>query len=408
MDVEIRPITGDEVETFMRVTAAAFHANPTAEQVDEGRVELPELDRALGAFVGARIVGTAGDLAVELTLPGGRIVPMAGISWVGVLPTHRRQGVLRALMRHQLDSVRDRGEALAGLTASEGGIYGRFGYGPATWHVAWELRRSQARFRAQAGDQRVELVSEDDAGRLLPPLQDRARRDRWGDIKVANGWWEQMLASRDRGREGTGAKLFAVHRGTDGEVDGGAVYRVPWVPDEAGMVRVDHLVATTPTAYAALWALLADLDLTEMVVARHRPLDEPLRFLLDDPRQPEVRRVGDNLWVRLVDLPAALVARRYGAEGAMVLEVADDMCPWNKGRWHVEVGPEGADCRRAAPGEEADLALSTAALASTYLGGMALPVLAYAGQVAELRPGAVARVAAFLRTDVTPHSSTSF
>jgi predicted acetyltransferase len=411
VDVEIRPIGADEVESFIRVGNAAFYGNPTEEQVEEQRPELPELGRMLGAFAGGQLVGTAGDFGLELTVPGRALVPMAGLSWVGVLPTQRRRGILTALMRRHLDGARERGEPLGGLEASEGGIYGRFGYGWATFEARVELDRDRGRLAPGyvGGSEKVELVGEEEARELLPEVHDRARRERVGDVSVAPGYWANTLRSSDRGHDGWGGKLFAICTGSQGEAKGGVVYRVPrdgtWGRHE---VQVDHLVATSPGAYRSLWGFLAGLDLTAKVVARHRPLDEPLRWMLTDPCQLRVTSVSDHLWARLVDLPAALAARSYAVEGSVVMEATDPACPWNEGRWLLEGGPYGATCRRAQPGQEAELAMDASAFGSLYLGGVSVAALAAAGRVGELAPGAVARLGAMLAVDPPPWCSTGF
>ncbi|MGH9063190.1 MAG: GNAT family N-acetyltransferase [Acidimicrobiales bacterium] len=413
MDVELRPIGPDEVETFARVNNAAFGCAPSQEQVDRQRPELAELERTLAAFAGGQMVATAAAHSMELTLPGARAVPMAGVTWVGVQPVHRRQGLLRAMMRHQLDDVHERGEPLAGLAASEGGIYGRFGYGPATWGVAWELNRSRARLAAgPPPGGHLDLVDAGTAREALPPVHEAIRTRRTGDVPRMAFQWDDMVQADPGsvGRHGDGAKLFVVHRGPGGDADGYAVYRMPrdemW--SSRHTVRVDHMEAATREAYVSLWAYLCDLDLSELVVAGDRPAAEPLRHLLDDARQLRVTASYDHLWVRLVDLPAALAARAYAAPGALVVEVADPFCPWNEGRWRLEAGAEGADCRRARPGEAAELALDVATLAGAYMGGASLATLAWAGRVEELVPGALARAGAMLAVDPPPFCSSWF
>ncbi|HZD65205.1 MAG TPA: GNAT family N-acetyltransferase [Acidimicrobiales bacterium] len=411
MDADIRPIGAGEVRTFVRVGAASFHGNPTAEQVGRDVADLPGLDRTLGAFVGGSMVATAGSYALELTLPGGSVVPLSALSWVGVVATHRRRGLLSALMRAHLDDARARGEAVAGLFASEGGIYGRFGYGPATVSRTYRLDRDRSALALvpdAAGS--VELVAEEVAGKELPRVHDRARRGRAGDVSAAPGWWGRTMRSDERDPHGGGGTLVALHRGIDGSIDGGVVYRVPEDGTGPGCrtVQVDHLVAENQSAYAGLWALLLDLDLTTTVVATRRPVDEPLRWMLSDPRQLQATAARDGLWVRLVDLTGALAARRYAAEGVVVLEVMDRFCPWNRGRWRLEGGPEGGECRRARAGDKVDLALDVATLGALYLGGHGVAPLVHAGRLAEESPGAARRLGAMLAADPAPWCSTEF
>ncbi|MGH9061348.1 MAG: GNAT family N-acetyltransferase, partial [Acidimicrobiales bacterium] len=339
MDAEIRPIASDEVDTFLRVNSTAFGAMPVEEDVERLRREVQDTERTLAAFAGGHMVATAAAYSMEITVPGLARLPMAGVSWVGVRPTHRRRGLLSAVMRRQLEDVHARGEALAGLAASEGGIYGRFGYGPATTGIVWELPRQRSGLRGQPEDSgRVDLVGADEARRSMPAIHDAVRQDRPGDVsRPYEEWWDAAVEDHDRGREGRGARMFVVHHAAGGGPDGYADYRVvrseEW--SSQATVKVGHLEAATPDAYLALWSYLADLDLTAKVEAGNRPPDEPLRWVLADPRALRVTQVHDWLWLRLVDVRAALASRRYSVAGSVVVEVADPACPWNEGRWYL-------------------------------------------------------------------------
>lgn len=409
--MEVHPIGNEEVDAFIRANNVAFGNRPDPSQVARQRRELTELDRTLGAYVAGQLAGTAAALSSQLTVPGPVVVPMAGVTWVGVAPTHRRRGLLRALMGRQLADIHARGEALAGLGASEGGIYGRWGYGGATRGTTWMLERARGALEEGADDGgAVELTDADLACEALAQVHDEVRRRRPGDVAPCPTWWEEAVEDEHQDRHGSGAKLFVLRRDASGLIDGAAVYRVVrerrWSDDAT--VQVDHLEAASPVAYRALWAYLVDLDLTRQVAAAGRPLDEPLRHLLADPRQLRVTKLYDWLWLRLVDVPAALEARRYAAEGRLVLEVTDRACPWNAGRWLLDGGPGGAECRRARPGEDPGLVLGASGLGSAYLGGVGLASLAYAGRVAELVPGALGRACAMLAVDPAPFCSSWF
>lgn len=430
MPTEIRPITSDEVVAYLRVlpsgnglpswepAPAAWHAGPgpwppagappTDEELAADRdLVLADGFRAQAAFVDGRLVGGSAVLSLELTVPGLRQVAMGGVTSTGVLPTHRRRGLLRALMAAMLADCRDRGEALVGLSASEGGIYGRFGFSPATWQVRWELDRRDAGLlpTAPTGGE-LELVEADVDRAAWPALHERVRRRRVGEVSANSETWRGLSGASS----GTDGPLrFLVHRGPDGEVDGIAHFLLPWSADPAlaGTVQVEAFEAATPAAYAALWRLLLDLDLTRRVVAAHRPVDEPLRWMLRDPRALRVTRSADNLWLRVLDVGAALEARSYGVAGTVVLAVSDALCPWNDGVWRLEAGPDGASCHPA-PGAEPHLALGVDALASLYLGGVSPAVLAGAGRVVELRSGALADVARLLGQDPAPFNAVGF
>jgi predicted acetyltransferase len=431
MDAEIRPIAADEGDTFLRTTPsgnglpsdepepAPWWAGPgtgppfggirSNEELD--RSELQELDRTQAAFVGGEMVGTSAVFSLELTIPGKGPVPMGGVTAVGVLPTHRRQGLLRAMMRAMLDDCRARGEMLASLSASEGGIYGRFGFGPATVQVRWELERHRARLaHPPQRHGRIQLVAEAEAKGAWAQLHDTVRLTRVGEVSAYSGLWEHMARPEARDRDGSGSRLFVLHRGPRGEVDGAAVVRIPWSPDPAnsGTVQVDWLEAASVGAYTDLWVFLADLDLTRRVIAGKRPVDEALRWQLADPRALRVTRLGDDLWVRLVDVPGALAARTYQVRGILMLQVSDPFCPWNDGCWRLEGGPEGAVCVQAPTGSEPDLLLNASALGSIYLGGTALGPLARAGLVRELVPGALGLATAMLTGNEAPHNAIGF
>ena len=180
--------------------------------------------------------------------------------------------------------------------------------------------------------------------------------------------------------------------------DGYALYATrPGHDDDgpAGEVVVRELVAATPAARATLWAFLLDQDLTRTVTWEMAPVDEPLWLMLTEPRAVR-RRIVDGLWVRLVDLPAALTARDYATSLDVVLDVADAFCPWNEGRYRLT----GHACERT--DAEPDLALDVAALGAAYLGGTTLRELAEADRVRELSPGALDRASAAFRGAVAP------
>ncbi len=408
MEPEIRPIAPDEFAAFVRTDAAAFGVHLNDDEIARARPSF-ELDRSLAAFADGRIVATTGAYSFDLTLPGPATLPIAGVSYVAVLPTHRRQGLLRRLMRRQLDDLRARGEAVAVLTASESSIYGRFGYGPATSVAYFEITRTHAAFaRPFDSGGRLRLLDHVAAFEALLDVYDRVRRRQPGALSRGPEKWRELL-SYPSGTEDAAARLFYVVHNSGGRPDGVAVYSVEnrWsegLPD--GLLLVRELFAETPGAYAALWRYCLDADLIGTIKAERRPVDEPLRWLLAEPRRLRVTRWSDDLWLRLVDVPAALAARRYAASGSVVLDVRDEFCPWNNGRYRLDGDPTGAACRpTTAP---ADLALDVADLAAVYLGGVRFGPLASAGRVGELMPGALARADALFVADPAPWCATAF
>jgi predicted acetyltransferase len=422
MEIEIRPVAADEVDAYIRAVPgaaglphwepepAAWWAGPgnsspfgsriSDKELARYRSEVRELDRTQAAFADGKLVGTSGLYTLEVTIPGARQVAMGGVTSVGVLPTHRRRGLLRGMMRAMLDDCHARGEMLAGLGASEGSIYGRYGFGPATGTVRWELDRAKAQLApGQAEcDGRLELVDSAAMAAAAPSLYDTARQTRVGQVSAAPGTWVSAVQGAQ--------KRFVLHYGPDSSADGAAIYRYDLAG--SGTVQVDWFEATSTDAYTALWMLLADLDLTKRVVAAKRPVDEPLRWQLADTRALRVSRTADDLWIRLVDVGGALAARTYLAAGSLVLEVTDAFCPWNTGRWLLDGGPEGASCSRATPGTAPELALDAATLGSLYLGGTAPGPLARAGLIRELVPGALNRATAMLAQPQAPFSPIGF
>lgn len=399
----------EERARFATVTAAAFYSHASAEEDDGSDVSAVQEGRAIGAYVDGELVGTARELPLEVTLPGFALSAMCGVAAVGVLPTYRRQGLLWRMMRYQLEQAHERGDALSGLNASEGGIYGRYGYGIATFIVSWVLeRRSLQSLCEGTGDGRLQLVGREEARRLLPLVQDRVRRSRVGDVSPTEWWWEGVLGATTGHAEGPGGKFFAVHSGLDGAVDGGLVFRVPGKGAGERAVEVDYLEAESPGGYRALFALMRDLDLAESIMAHHRPGDEALAFMLGNPRDLRITAVRDWLWLRLIDVPRALSDRTYAVPGSVVLEVEDPACPWNEGRWELSGGPDGASCVRARIGVPAEVTLAVGTLASIYLGGVSVKSLVLSGRVGELVPGAATRLAKMVTSDQLPYCSTSF
>ena len=347
---------------------------------------------------GGQIVGGAGAFTFDMTVPGGP-VPTAGITVVGVYPTHRRRGVLRSMMRAQLDDVRERGEPIAALWASEETIYGRYGYGMASYCGAMELPREYSQFaRPLERRGRVRIVTPEEARELMPPIYDRARAVTPGMLSRSPEWWElRVIADPPDRRDGGGPKRFAI-LDLDGAPAGYAIYRhKPAFEDGVSVAKLAVLeaIADDGQATAEIWRYLLDIDWTARIASWLLPVDHPLFQLLANPRRMGFR-VGDALWVRLVDVGKALSARSYAADGALVLDVADEFCPWNEGRWRLDDG------EAARTEEEPELRLDVQALASVYLGGFTFAELARVGRIEELREGALDRADAVFRADRAP------
>ncbi|MCK8431644.1 GNAT family N-acetyltransferase [Streptomyces sp. D2-8] len=364
---------------------------------------LTEFDRSLGVWDGDECVGTAGAFSFRLTVPGGASLPVAGVTMVSVAATHRRRGLLTSMMRRQLDDVRAWGEPLAVLTASEPAIYGRFGYGNATVSLTAEIDTTQVRLSVPDGtdDVRVRYAAPADVLDVCEAVYARLVPARPGMLARRPGWERLGVLDPESEREGA-SPLQCVLAERGGETAGYARYRVKpeWGPSGPnGTVLVEDLAALDPAADAALWRFLFGIDLTTKVTMRGRPVDDAWQYLVSDQRrcQPRLR---DSLYVRPVEVGAALEARTYQAPVDVVFEVEDAFCPWNAGRWRLSGDAKGASCERTA--DAADVALSVRELGAAYLGGVSLASLAAAGRVREVRPGALAEASLGFGVDVPP------
>jgi predicted acetyltransferase len=397
---EIRTVASEQ--ELREATAAIVHyfgREKPDEEWSQRWLKNFELERMLAALDGDSIVGGAGAFSMRMTVPGGAVLGCAGITVVGVLPTHRRRGILRSMMRAQLDDIHERGEPLAALWASEETIYGRYGYGLASLVLQFEMPLVHAAFRP--GIERVgavRLVEPDEAVKLMPPVYDTVQRRTPGMYARAPAWWEhRVLADPEDFRFGGSPKHLAVLQ-VGGEPQAYAIYRLYVAFGSLGpetTLTTIEVIGATAEATASIWRYLLDVDWTQKVSARLQPHDSPLFLLLARPNQA-APKMFDGLWVRLVDVGAALSGRTYAGDGSVVFDVRDEFCPWNEGRWQLH----GGEATRT--DADADIALDVADLASPYLGGFTFRELANAGRVEELSEGAIVRADALFHTDVAP------
>jgi predicted acetyltransferase len=401
---QLRPITAPEWGPFVRSMTTTFGEGLSG-PYQETPTPVAELDRSLGLPDGSRFAATAGIYSFEMAVPGA-VVPTAGITWITVAPTHRRRGLLTAIMRRQLDEVHAAGrEPVAALWAAESSIYGRYGYAPAAQRGGWTGAAHRLRLRpdVDCGSGSIRLVDVEEFRPAAVALHDQLRRSVPGNMARNEGWWDRRLRDEPADRDGGPAQQLALHGEPDGAVTGYATYRLRGREDERSdpdsTLTVGELRAATPAAYAALWRFLLSHDLVRTVEAPYLSADEPVQHLLADPRAWRARPT-DALWVRLVDVGAALSARRYPAPLDMVLEVRDRFCDWNDGRWHLWGHPAGAFCDRT--DRDPDLVLDIEALSAVYLGGVSLAALHAAGRVTEVSPGAVVQASTAFRWPVTP------
>lgn len=402
MPIEVRPGREAEFRAYYAAVDTAFGGeDPTAEEIGAWHERLG--DRFYVAADGQAIVGGAADFPFTLTVPGGEMAA-AGVTGVGILPTHRRQGLLRRLMALQLDAVRSHGEALAVLWASEGSIYQRFGYGLATLNGSIELPRARSAFRLPIERRgRLRLIGRAETDRVLPPVFERLRVTTPGAWARTAAWWKEILDDPPKRRRGGGPKFVVLHEG-EGRPDGYAIYRIHEDWGGSGphnTLRVLELIADGPVATQELWRYLCDVDLVGTISSRFGPADHPLLQLLADPRALGLR-IADGLWLRLVDVARALEGRTYARAGRVVLEVGDAFRPDQAGRYLLEARATGARVTRTRA--RADLALDTSDLAAAYLGGTRFHSLARVGRVGERVPGAIERADSLFRSAVPPWS----
>jgi predicted acetyltransferase len=397
MTIEIRPPAQGELRSAMEAAEAAFGEEIEDEAWERIQKLLPA-SRALAAFDGGRSVGLAAAYAFDLSIPGGEL-PCAGVTWVGVLPSHRRRGILRDFMRRQLEDVRNWGEPIAALWASEASIYGRFGYGPAAPGVA--AKSNQARFALKDDKESaaaVRLTDAEEAAGLFPAVYETVRSRRAGMLSRSETWWKELrLADPKEWRRGASQKFYAVAE-LDGSVGGYAIYRVKGDWEDGlprGEVRVIEAFATSTAVERELWRFLHSIDLTVRVDVFSLDPASTLFLNVRDPRALGLR-MADALWLRLVDLDAALRARSYKTAPSLVLEVTDDLCPWNAGRYRVGDDPGPTE-------DTADLALDVADLASAYLGAFDFNRLVHAGRAEERSEGAAETATLLFRTDLPPY-----
>ncbi|MFG2881739.1 GNAT family N-acetyltransferase [Streptomyces sp. NPDC048297] len=409
--MEIRPTTDQDFDVFVDTLLAPFGLFRDAPTEDGGPWWAAlEMDRNLLAVTAdGRPVGTAGAYSFELTLPGEILAPAAGVTAVGVLPSHRRQGVLTAMMRHQLTDLRARGEFLSVLLASEAVIYRRFGYGPATYTSRLTVPRHRAalalpRARGTAGSPvavpdvvpdpgSIELMRRADCGELLEEVYDRYRRTQPGALSRPHRWWASGAGQPPVARA---PRYVAVHRDADGVPDGYLSY----VADAPKTLTVDETVAADDAVFTALARFVLGHDLVTEVVFKHVPPGHPLRWQLADFRAGQVTNDTDWLWVRLLDIPRALTARGWFMDGELVLDV-DDPFLGEHGRYLLTVQDGKADC--VPTDREPDLSLDVSDLGSVYLGGTAPSTLVRAGHIRAHRAGAAALADALFGAERPPH-----
>jgi predicted acetyltransferase len=399
--IDIRHPAEDELRAAMAAAEVAFGETPNDDEY-ERHSKMLALDRFYAAYDDGKPVGTAADFPFLLTVPGGEL-SAGGVTWVGVMPSHRRRGILTQLMRRELDDLHERGEPLAVLWASEAAIYGRFGYGIAAPTLQMDADKARFALRDDPGPSgQVRMLAPADAVEPCMRIYDRVRPTIPGFVARTRDWWETYrLADPEQWRRGSSPKYVAVLE-LDGEPEAYSIYRIKqdWRQGVShSQVRLTETLATTPAAERELWRFVFGIDLIARVDGRQDPAS-PLFLMVVDARSLNLR-VSDGLWLRLVDVGAALRGRSYATDDEVVIEVRDGFCPWNAGRWRI-----GREVMRT--DDDAELELDVADLASVYLGAFPFTRLASAERVRELEEGALARADALFRTPRPPYCPEDF
>ncbi len=385
--MDIRVARAEEFDAFRTVAATALGFEAHAEDTPRTAAYF-EFARSFAAWDDRQLVGTLGGYTMELTVPGGPL-RIAGTSFVGVLATHRRRGVLRAMIERHFADVRDKGEPIIALWASEAPIYGRFGYGCAAYSSELAIERVHARFRGPEPAGGLRMIDAAEAAAILPPLYERIRPTIPGLLARSPAWWANRRLYDPPHRRGGGSPYQYVVVEDGGVPQGYVQYRRVGAPFSATpqKLAITELQAVRPEIEARLWRFLAGIDLIGRIEAWNRPVDDILPWLVEDPRKVEARQ-RDTLWLRIMDVKAALAARRYAIAGRLVLEIDDPRHGENRGRFALEAGPDGA--RRAATREPADVTLPIDMLGAVFLGANRFQALARAGRLAA-DPAALAR-----------------
>ena len=395
--LEMRAVTSDEFVQWLRSEARSYGNRLD----DDPEVLRPhfDLDRSIAVFDQGNIVAGAHSHSVEMSIPGTSAI-VAGVANIAVQPTHTRRRLMTRMLNHQIKDIHERGEPLAALFARESVIYRRFGYGIGSFREQWMIDRQYNGYVRQYESRgRIVFVDPVDITKEFPEVFRRSTMDRPGVFQRAPHQWERDSKAPEHSQGGPGGLFHAAYE-DDGRVDGYVTYRT-----SGTTLVVNELMAATKDANIALWRYCFDVDLMSCTEAFRRPVDDPLPWMLADPRRLQ-RSTRDGMWLRLIDVGAALKLRRYMQSDRLVLEVRDELCPWNEGRFELEGSSEGATCR--ASSSSPDLVLAVSDLASAYLGTVKFSTLSQAGLVDELTPGALLRADRMFAVRLQPWTPTSF
>jgi predicted acetyltransferase len=404
MTHEVRIATDDRLGDVLRAVETAFGEEVADHEVETKRRTI-DIGRVIYIEDEGDIVAGGGAYTFRATVPGS-VLPTAGVTLIGVKPSHRRRGLLRAMMEHQLHDIHEREEPIAMLWASEGAIYQRFGYGLASVQSWLDIESNRGIFVNDPGPRgRIRMLRLEDALETIRPIYDGVQARTPGMFERTDAWWDRrVLADPKEWREGASPKYLAVWE-EDSVARAYAFYRIDTGWSHAGPignVQLWELLALDDKAYREMWRYVFSIDLVDRVKSRGSMLaaDSPLYLMLLEPRRLRAT-FSDGLWLRVVDVPSALEGRGFAAEGTITLDIKDELCPWNEGRWSVTAGDGSAEVTRS--DRDADLSLDVSTLGAAYLGTFTFAQLQRAGRVAARSQDAVRLADALFRTDVAPY-----
>ncbi len=407
MTIELRPVTENNFVEWRKAVRHGFGQHVHPDDITRLKNDRAELDRLIAAvdMKSERIIATGGADSYSLTVPGGATLPMAGVAYMTTSVTHRRQGAFSEMMSRIHNEARERGDVVSGLWASQSHLYGRFDYGLSVNSYDWEIDPAFGAFshspisEEHESDTHIYFVDAEEAAATLPGIYDRMRAQTPGAVDRTSGRWRYELFDEERVRGGASALFFAVCEEV-GEQTGYVAYRMRRMGDsDMGTLEVSEQVSVTDTAHASMWRFLLNFDLVGKVIATNRPSDDPLWWMLSDPRRL-LRKSHDALWVRLLDIEKALEARAYNADGKLRLGLVSESQPEVSGTYVLEVSDgEGAVKKTT---DKPDVVMAPADLSVIYLGASAPGPLVEAGRIDPITTGSLAKLHSMFSTYSAP------
>lgn len=391
MTIKLRTSTWNDFPSVKVINARGENGYRSQVDFDAHRLVFTP-DRSIMAFDGKNMVGNALSYEMDMYIPGG-ISKIAAVASVSVQATHRRKGINKSIMKYQLEDIHSRQEPLAVLQASESIIYGRYGYGMASFESNLEIEKTRSAYAIDhASEGQPYFIEESEAREIFPQIYAKAIENRVGMVRRKENWWEFRF--REPGLKGGDSKSWFVKYQKNGEADGYLRYTI-----NDAELNIIELIASSHEAYSSLWRLCLDMDLVDIIKAEHRPADEELKWMLADPRRL-VEHSSDRYWVRLVDVKKALSQRSYSVDGSLTLEVKDSFLPWNQEV--VELRSESGESSCATSNRNPDIVLSAGDLGAVYLGGVNFSTLLAAGRIEEITKGSISKANLMFSTKRNP------